>query len=351
MPRLIVFFLSVVFGCSTAFADNYWLDRLDEAIQERKQVQKQKERKLSVLLKTVNSLNDGKAKLHITDSLYKEYFTFRYDSAMAWAEREKNLAARLGDDYYRQLAIIHQAYLCALGGYYAEGEHNLQMLDTVKLNHQLRYEYHMARFWLYMFCDQKSLKPVYRQKMKESLMAALNLADKQSPEYLYLEGQMYAIVRKDQKTAFRVRSNLIRRLPVRSKLYASTAYDLAWYYKSQANKGKYVEWCCRAAISDMLTPLKENLAIQELAMYVFEKGDNIDRATRYIYVAMEDAQFFGSEVTDILRACAAGHTFHHRIVVFDFHQKAKQPAQPTQVAAGKDEQQVRAYKRSIAGEQ
>ena len=309
MPRLIVFFLSFVFGCSTAFADNYWLDRLDEAIQERKQVQKQKERKLSVLLKTVNSLNDGKAKLHITDSLYKEYFTFRYDSAMAWAEREKNLAERLGDDYYRQLAIIHQAYLCALGGYYAEGEHNLQMLDTVKLNHQLRYEYHMARFWLYMFCDQyssnKSLKPVYRQKMKESLMAALNLADKQSPEYLYLEGQMYAIVRKDQKTAFRVRSNLIRRLPVRSKLYASTAYDLAWYYKSQANKGKYVEWCCRAAISDMLTPLKENLAIQELAMYVFEKGDNIDRATRYIYVAMEDAQFFG----DRLRILEIAHKF------------------------------------------
>lgn len=103
--------------------------------------------------------------------------------------------------------------------------------------------------------------------MKESLMAALNLADKQSPEYLYLEGQMYAIVREDQKTAFRVRSNLIRRLPVRSKLYASTAYDLAWYYKSQANKEKYVEWCCRAAISDMLTPLKENLAIQDLPQF------------------------------------------------------------------------------------
>ena len=87
MPRLIVIFLSVVFGCSTAFADNDWLDRLDATIQERNQVQKQKERKLSVLLKTVNALNDGRAKLHITDSLYKEYVTFRYDSAMAWVER------------------------------------------------------------------------------------------------------------------------------------------------------------------------------------------------------------------------------------------------------------------------
>lgn len=121
MLRLIMLFLSVLFCCSTALADDNWLDRLDEAIKERNQVQKEKERKLSVLLKTVNSLNDGKAKLNITDSLYKEYFTFRYDSAMAWAEREKNLAERMGDDYYRQLAIIHQAYLCALGGYYAEG--------------------------------------------------------------------------------------------------------------------------------------------------------------------------------------------------------------------------------------
>ena len=198
---------------------------------------------------------------------------------------------------------------CALGGYYAEGEHNLQMLDTSRLDHHLLYEYHMSRFWLYMFCDQyssnQSLKPAYRQKMKESLMAALNLADRQSPEYLYLLGQMYAIIRNDQKMAFRVRSNLIGKLPVKSKLYASTAYDLAWYYKSQANEEKYVEWCCRAAIADMLTPLKENLAIQDLAMYVFQKGDDIDRATRYIYVAMEDAQFFG----DRLRILEIAHKF------------------------------------------
>lgn len=243
MQRSIVFFLSIALCCSTALADDYWLDRLDEVIKERNQVQKEKERKLSVLLKTLNSLKDGTTKLQITDSLYKEYYTFRYDSAMAWAEREKNLAERLGDDYYRQLAIIHQTYLCALGGYYAEGEHNLQMLDTSRLDHHLLYEYHMSRFWLYMFCGQyssnKSLKTAYRQKMKESLMAALNLADRQSPEYLYLLGQMYAIIRNDQKTAFRVRSNLIGKLPVRSKLYASTAYDLAWYYKSQANEPKF----------------------------------------------------------------------------------------------------------------
>lgn len=37
----------------------------------------------------------------------------------------------------------------------------------------------------------------------------------------------------------------------------------------------------------------------------FEKGDNIDRATRYIYVAMEDAQFFG----DRLRILEIAHKF------------------------------------------
>lgn len=43
----------------------------------------------------------------------------------------------------------------------------------------------------------------------------------------------------------------------------------------------------------MLTPLKENYALQELAMYLFQKdNDNVERSTTYIYCSMEDAQFF-----------------------------------------------------------
>ena len=59
----------------------------------------------------------------------------------------------------------------------------------------------------------------------------------------------------------------------------------------------YEYWLTNSAISDIVTPLKENLSLQELAMYLFEKdNDNVDRATNYIYCSMEDAQFFNNRL-------------------------------------------------------
>ena len=79
----------------------------------------------------------------------------------------------------------------------------------------------------------------------------------------------------------------------RSKLYASATYAMSSCYLKKGDMDNYEQWLTKAAISDMLTPLMENYALQELAMYLFQTdNDNVERSTTYIYCSMEDAQFF-----------------------------------------------------------
>ena len=55
---------------------------------------------------------------------------------------------------------------------------------------------------------------------------------------------------------------------------------------------KYEEFLILATISDQMNPLKENLAGQELALYLFQnKPEDLDRAYRYIQCLMEDVRF------------------------------------------------------------
>ncbi len=60
---------------------------------------------------------------------------------------------------------------------------------------------------------------------------------------------------------------------------------------------KYEEFLILAAISDQVCPLKENLAMQELALYLFSnKPDDLDRAWNYIQCSMEDARFYNNRL-------------------------------------------------------
>ena len=60
---------------------------------------------------------------------------------------------------------------------------------------------------------------------------------------------------------------------------------------------EYERYLIMAAISDMICPLKENMAMQELAMYIFKnKNGDLERANRYLNVSMEDAMFYNNRL-------------------------------------------------------
>ena len=59
----------------------------------------------------------------------------------------------------------------------------------------------------------------------------------------------------------------------------------------------YEKYLVEAAISDQICPLKENLALQELSTYLYNKDAKYaKRVSKYIYCSMEDAQFYNNRL-------------------------------------------------------
>lgn len=302
MYRLLAFFAALFLTfLSQVSADNTNLLRLDSVIAERPNITTAKEKKLAQLRSSLASTTNEEEKLALFEQMYQEYLTYRYDSALVYVQNSIILSKEIGNIAYYQQAVINYALLDARGGFYSEAADYLKGINLEELNDSLKYEYYITHFWLYMYWSQYSsnerVKEEYWRKMKENLVEAIKYEKENTINYQYLMGErMHYIDENSEKAAIYYRK-VVDMAPVNSKLYASAAFSLARCYMDKGDMPMYELWLTNSAISDIVTPLKENLSLQELAMYLFEKdNDNVDRATSYIYCSMEDAQFFNNRL-------------------------------------------------------
>ena len=302
MNRLLALFIAIILTAWTQLkADNQYLQRLESAISERPHIMAAKEKRLSELRSSIAVQPKKEKRLEMYEQMYQEYLTYRYDSALVYAQRSLNLSKELGNATYYQRAIINYALLDARGGFYSEAYDYLKNINPEELNDSLKYEYYITHFWLYLYWTQYSsdgqIKSEYWQKMKDNLIEAIKYENENTVNYQYLMGERMHYIDENSEKAAVYYQKVVDMSPVNSKLYASAAFSLARCYMDKRNMDMYELWLTNSAISDIVTPLKENLSLQELAMYLFEKdNDNVDRATNYIYCSMEDAQFFNNRL-------------------------------------------------------
>ena len=63
------------------------------------------------------------------------------------------------------------------------------------------------------------------------------------------------------------------------------------------NKDKCEEYLIRSSIADIRNSTKENTALRNLALLLYEQGDDqLERAERYINTSMDDARFFSNRL-------------------------------------------------------
>lgn len=302
MNRLLAIFIVIILTAWTQLrADNQYLQRLDSAISERPHIMAAKEKRLSELRSSIAVKPKKEERLKMYEQMYQEYLTYRYDSALVYVQRSLNLAKELGNTTYYQQAVINYALLNARGGFYSEAHDYLKSVNPEELSDSLKYDYYITHFWLYLYWTQYSsdeqVKSEYWQKMKANLIEAIRYEKDNTVNYHYLMGERMHYIDEDSEKAALYYRKVVDMAPINSKLYASAAFALARCYMDKGDINMYELWLTNSAISDIVTPLKENLSLQELAMYLFEKdNNNVDRATNYIYCSMEDAQFFNNRL-------------------------------------------------------
>ena len=294
------------------------LKLLDGYIERRNIYTEQKEEKIKQLKIKLRIAENNNSRLSILNAIYREYYTYRYDSAMVYANRGLALALSENNTYYATLNRINRAAVLSTGGFYSQAETLLFDIDEKKVPRQLKQYYYYTTTWLYnyweSFCDKSEFKDNYRQKKQHYLQLTVKATSKNYVDlYAYLSGELAFLENPLGKTVLHHYTTALNNSPINSRVHASAAYCIARYYREMGNMQLYEKYIVEAAISDMVCPLKENLALQEFSTYLYKKDTKYAKyAARYIYCSMEDAQFYNNrlrmlEISNVLPIIATAN--------------------------------------------
>ena len=278
------------------------LHRLDQYIARRDEFSSKKEKKLIRMKKKLNLTSSKRERLSLYNQIYREYYTYRYDSAMVYAKRGLQLAEQLHDDYYINLNKINRAAVLSTGGFYSQAEDLLLSVKPEDISPKLMQYYYYTLTWVYnywgAFCERSEFKEEMQDKKRLYLAKTLEyMGNKQSALYYYLSGELEYLLHHTDKKVLGWYQKALAASPVDSRVHASAAYCIARYYQDNEQMDIYEKYLVQAAISDQVCPLKENLALQELSTYLYNKDAKYaKRVSKYIYCSMEDAQFYNNRL-------------------------------------------------------
>lgn len=298
-------------------------DSLDAHIARRALYTEKKEIKLKRLKRELSNTANKHTQLKMLDQIYREYYTYRYDSAMIYAKRGFELAEQLKDNYYITLNRINRAAVLSTGGFYSQAEDLLQKMSPEKLPAELLQYYYYTLTWVYnywaAFCAHSEFEETFVNKKRENLTKTIAyVSNKNSAFYYYLCGELEYLQHHTNKAVLTYYQKALNLSPIDTRVHASAAYCMARYYKDNDEMDLYEKYIVEAAISDLVCPLKENLAMQELSTYLYNRDTKYaERAAKYINCSMEDAQFYNNrlrmvEISHILPVITA--TNHKREV-------------------------------------
>lgn len=298
--------------------ERHLLELLDSYIEKRDVYAKQKEEKLKQLKLRLRTADNNAARLAILDKIYREYYTYRYDSALVYADRGLALSQSDNDAYFTMLNRINRAAVLSTGGLYSQSEALLNKIGKEGVPPRLRQYYYYTFTWLYnyweSFCDKSEFKDDLHKKKHHYLKLTVSATNNDNTAlHAYLNAELAFMENPLGKNVLSLYTTALMHSPVNSRVHASAAYCIARYYREIGKTPLYEKYIIEAAISDIVCPLKENLALQEFSTYLYKKDAKYaDHAARYIYCSMEDAKFYNNrlrmlEISNILPIIATAN--------------------------------------------
>ena len=280
------------------------LERIDYMIDNDQHYQDIKEKELKLLKLQAIKATDSKTRLLFLDSIYRSYSAYRYDSAYAYMKRGLELAEKCKDSYYITLNKINHASILSVRGFYSKAEVLLQTLNPETMPYKLKLYYYFTYAWIYNYWESYAKNSDFAAEFRTQKKHYMDLLlqnfkedRKNTAYYNYLLGERIYL---DEPTSRKSLTHFLKAMkmsPVKSRIHAMSAYGAARCYKLTGKLDLYEKYLVEAAVSDGLCQLKETVALQKLAYYLFKKDENNSKlAAKYIQHTMEDAQFFNNQL-------------------------------------------------------
>lgn len=272
------------------------LSALDRKIEESKLFSEQKEIKLNKLRQQLQTLSNNSDRFEVTSMLYREFKSYKYDSAYAYAERMLKYAQLVNNSNLICESKIALGFSCVSAGLYKEAAEISLSVDTtnIDISHKADYYSFLSTLNLSM-SDFAATEPYFSQYRMSSLKYCRNfiaLLDKDSPEAILAKMRESQLM-ENYPQAIKYAERYLSLHPKDMHDYAIAMSMLAFFYEVQKDTSKAIECFAKAATADIEMAIKETSAIRQLAELLYLKKD-ITHAYSYSMEALDNANFYNA---------------------------------------------------------
>lgn len=230
------------------------------------------------------------------DQLHNEYKSFKYDSAFKYVNALNTVVGDLNDYDKLAHARIKMGFTLLSSGLFKEALDTLLHIDPARCSDQKKQEFYtnIARTYLDLadYDNDAYFAAIYKKKGNLYLDSAIALIPDNTPDYWSAVG-LRKMKSNDYQGAVEAFNFLLSRYSISSHQYAIATSSIGYLYTMLDRKNEAIDMLARAAIADIISSTKETVALRNLAVLLQEKGD-IERAYRYIKIALEDATYYNA---------------------------------------------------------
>ena len=266
---------------------------LDEMLLQREYYNDLREKKIIFRKSKLEGTNDINVKYQIYKEIADIYRPYQSDSALHYSCKCLAAAEEIGSTLEIIEARINLSIAFTQTGMYSESENILKGININRLSDYHKSNYYIAQINInrYRNISHPSINleqdfNLLRASYQDSL---LKVIDTDTPEYYVTKAERY-IDGGEFNKAREILQSALNLLSRSDRAYGYTAYTLAQVYGKVSQTEQQIKYLVQSAISDIICAQRENASLRELALLLYRHKD-IQRAHRYIKVALDDAMF------------------------------------------------------------
>lgn len=306
MRHLIIIIITLMIQPIYVKGDNNQLyKQLDAAIEKRAHYVEVKEKSLNDIKQGAKYVTSNEDKLKLYEQLANGYKAYEYDSAMTYVKKGLVLAQKSNNILYHKRFQLSQTRLLITRGFYAEAKEILQKIEPQEDSHDYQFLYYYTLYELYnnwsTYCENNEFSKNYNQLKVNYLKKAIELSPKKDAFYYYLLGELYYYSNHpNNNRTIQYYKKALSMEKANSRLHAMTAFALSEIYQKANNLELMEHYLLVAAISDITSATKENVALQDIALFIYKhKTRSLNKAQEYINLSLEDTYAYNNRLRRI----------------------------------------------------
>ena len=276
--------------------------KLDEMILRREEYRGMKEERIRMLQKQFNNQVSIEESFYVNKLFYEEFYVYNADSAMAYADKNLDIALQLKRKDWEYVWKINKSFLLSATGLLKEAEDELKSVPVKELSGDVLTDYYgqmvylWSHFGQYTGSQSEDVQRSYLDKERMYRDSVYSVVKPSHPLYLWYKGCYFQYQGEDEmRKVIPELTQVLDSASLETRYDAMNAYILGSIYRDLGDMDNYMKYLAYSSMADITSCNKDIASLEELGTYLFSLGD-IDRAYSYINYCLQNALFYNNRV-------------------------------------------------------